>query len=173
MVLVLGGFVMLPRCLIRALLAALSLFLVCLVCRPPLVLAQAQTSTEPWTAALSVQPADLAKEMAGKSAPTVLCVGFQRLYTAGHIKGARYHGTGGNADGLAEIKKWAKSLPRSTNLVIYCGCCPMENCPNIRPAFLALREMGFASLRVLILPDSFAVDWVEKGLPYDKGASGR
>ena len=160
---------MLSRRPIRALLVASSLFLVCL---PLLVLAQAPTSTEPWTAAQSVQPADLAREMAGKSAPTVLFVGFQRLYVAGHIKGAEYHGTGGNSDGLAEIKKWANSLPRSTNLVIYCGCCPMENCPNIRPAFIALREMGFASLRLLILPDSFAVDWVGKGLPYDKGASG-
>jgi hypothetical protein len=104
---------MLSRRPIRALLVASSLFLVCL---PLLVLAQAPTSTEPWTAAQSVQPADLAREMAGKSAPTVLFVGFQRLYVAGHIKGAEYHGTGGNSDGLAEIKKWANSLPRSLTM---------------------------------------------------------
>jgi thiosulfate/3-mercaptopyruvate sulfurtransferase len=131
---------------------------------------RAQSSPDPWTAAQTVQPADFAKELAGgKSSPTILFVGFQRLFTAGHIKGAQYHGSGGKPEGLAEIRKWADLLPRSTNLVLYCGCCPMEKCPNIRPAFTALREMGFTNLRVLILPNSFAADWAEKGLPYEKG----
>jgi thiosulfate/3-mercaptopyruvate sulfurtransferase len=136
---------------------------------PLLVLTHAQNSTEPWTAAQTVRPADLAKEVAGaKPAATVLFVGFQRLYTAGHIHGAQYHGTASKPEGLAEIKKWADTLPRSTNLVIYCGCCPMEKCPNIRPAFASLREMGFTNMRVLTLPTSFAVDWAEKALPYDQ-----
>jgi hypothetical protein len=135
-----------------------------------LPLTRAQDAANPWTAAQTVQPADLVRELAdNKSSPTVLFVGFQRLYTAGHIKGAQFHGSGGSTDGLAQIKAWAGSLPRSTNLVIYCGCCPMEHCPNVRPAFTTLREMGFAKLRVLILPDSFAKDWAEKGLPYEKG----
>jgi hypothetical protein len=59
-------------------------------------------------------------------------------------------------------------MPRSTNLVIYCGCCPLEKCPNLRPAFIALHEMGFTNLRALILPTSFAVDWSDKGLPQEK-----
>jgi thiosulfate/3-mercaptopyruvate sulfurtransferase len=135
------------------------------------VVANAQNSSDPWTPAQTVQVSDLAKElMDGKPAPPkTLFVGFQRLYNGGHIKGAEYHGSGGSADGLAEIKKWAGPLLRSTNLVIYCGCCPMEKCPNIRPAFTALRDMGFTNVRVLILPTSFAVDWAEKGLPYEKG----
>lgn len=132
----------------------------------------AQISADPWSAAQTVQPVDFAKELSsGKTSPTILFVGFQRLYTAGHIKGAQYHGSGGRPEGVAEIKAWAAALPRSTNLVIYCGCCPMEKCPNIRPAFSALHEMGFTNLRVLLLPTSFAVDWAEKGLPYDKGQS--
>jgi thiosulfate/3-mercaptopyruvate sulfurtransferase len=129
----------------------------------------AQNSSDPWTAAQTVQPNDLVKELGDtKSAPTVVFVGFQRLYTAGHIKGAQYHGSGGNAEGLAQLKTWAASLPRSTNLVVYCGCCPMERCPNLRPAFSTLREMGFTRLRALILPTSFAADWADKGLPYEK-----
>jgi len=131
---------------------------------------RAQNSAEPWTAAQTIQPADFVKELTdGKTAPTILFVGFQRLYTAGHIKGAQYHGSGGSAEGLAQIKAWASPLPRSTNLVIYCGCCPLERCPNLRPAFTALHEMGFTKMRVLLLPTSFAVNWAEKGLPYDKG----
>src|SRR5271166_4163757 len=119
--------------------------------------------SDPWTKAQTVQPVDLAKELENsKSAPTVVFVGFKRLYTSGHIKGAEYHGTAGSEAGLMELKAWASSLPRSTNLVIYCGCCPMERCPNLRPAFSALRELGFTKLRVLILPTDFAADWADK-----------
>lgn len=136
----------------------------------PCSLLLAQNSSVPWTDAQTVQPADLHKELSNpKTAPVVLFVGFQRLYSAGHIKGAQYHGSGGNAEGLTQIKAWAAGLPRSTNLVIYCGCCPLDHCPNIRPAFSALHDLGFTKLRVLILSTSFEADWADKGLPYDKG----
>jgi len=139
---------------------------VLLLCSPLL----AQNTSVPWSDAQTVQPADLNKELANpKTAPVVLFVGFERLYSAGHIKGAQYHGSGGNSEGLRQIKSWAAGLPRSTNLVIYCGCCPLDHCPNIRPAFTALHDLGFTQLRVLILPTSFEADWANKGLPYDKG----
>ena len=132
--------------------------------------ASLQADSDPWTKAQTVQPADLAKELGNsKSAPTVVFVGFKRLYSAGHIKGAEYHGTAGSEEGLKELTTWAAGLPRSTNLVIYCGCCPLERCPNIRPAFKALQGLGFKNLRVLLLPQDFATDWAGKGLPYDKG----
>ena len=127
--------------------------------------------SDPWTKTQTVQPANLAKELSdSKTAPTVVFVGFKRLYTSGHIKGAQYHGTAGSEDGLKALTVWAAGIPRATNLVIYCGCCPMEKCPNIRPAFKALQGLGFKNLRVLLLPQDFATDWVGKGLPYDKGA---
>src|SRR5215475_8221706 len=75
--------------------------------------------SDPWTDAQTVQPADLNKELAiPKTAPMVLFVGFGRLFTAGHIKGAQFHGSGGNAEGLAQVKAWAATQPKSTNLVI-------------------------------------------------------
>jgi hypothetical protein len=127
-------------------------------------------ATDPWSDSQTVQPADLLKELSNpKSAPTVLFVGFNRLYTSGHIQGAQYHGMASNEAGLQELKAWASSLPRSTKLVIYCGCCPMTTCPNVRPAFAALRDLGFTKLRVLILPTDFAQDWAYKGYPYDSG----
>jgi thiosulfate/3-mercaptopyruvate sulfurtransferase len=126
--------------------------------------------SDPWTKQQTVQPANLAKELENsKTGPTVIFVGFKRLYSAGHIKGAQYHGTAGSEDGLKELKAWATTLPRATNVVIYCGCCPIERCPNIRPAFQALQDLGFKKLRVLVLPTDFATDWAGKGLPYDKG----
>ncbi len=128
-----------------------------------------QADSDPWTKAQTVQPADLVKELGSKTAPTVVFVGFKRLYSAGHIKGAEYHGTAGSEEGLKELTAWAAGLPHSTNLVIYCGCCPMERCPNIRPAFKAFQGLGFKNLRVLLLPQDFATDWAGKGLPFDKG----
>lgn len=129
-----------------------------------------RADSDPWTKAQTVQAADLAKELGdSKTAPTVVFVGFKRLYTSGHIKGAQFHGTAGSEAGLKELTGWAAGIPRTTNLVIYCGCCPMEKCPNIRPAFKALQRLGFKNLRVLLLPQDFASDWVGKGLPYDKG----
>jgi thiosulfate/3-mercaptopyruvate sulfurtransferase len=126
---------------------------------------------DPWSAAQTLQASDLAREIADKSGspPVVVYVGFRTLFAGGHIPGATFHGSASKEEGLAEIKKWAATLPRSTNLVIYCGCCPFEKCPNIRPAFTALHEMGFTNLRVLILPTSFAADWAEKGFPMEKG----
>jgi thiosulfate/3-mercaptopyruvate sulfurtransferase len=129
-----------------------------------------QADSDPWTKTQTVQAADLAKELGNShTAPTVLFVGFKRLYSAGHIKGAEYHGTAGSEEGLKEMTAWAAGLSRSTNLVIYCGCCPMDHCPNIRPAFKALQGLGFKNLRVLLLPQDFSTDWAGKGFPYDKG----
>ncbi len=129
-----------------------------------------QADSDPWTKAQTVRPADLVKELGdSKTAPTVVFVGFKRLYGAGHIRGAQYHGTAGSEEGLKELTAWAAGLPRTTNLVIYCGCCPLERCPNIRPAFKALQGLGFKNLRVLLLAQDFATDWADKGFPYDKG----
>ncbi len=127
--------------------------------------------SDPWSSSQTHQPGDLAGELAEKNGtpPTIVYVGFRTLFAGGHIPGASFHGTASTEQGLGEMKKWADGLPRSTNLVIYCGCCPFEKCPNVRPAFTALSEMGFKKLRVLILPTNFATDWVGKGYPAQTG----
>jgi|SRR6266849_276682 len=149
------------RFLYRAVLSSIALVI--------LLPASARAESDPWTAAQTVQPQQLLKELSDpRTAPTIAFVGFERLFHAGHIKGAQFHGTGGSEEGLKQFKAWAAALPRTTNLVIYCGCCPLERCPNIRPAFVALRQMGFTNVRVLLLPNSFEADWAGKGLPYEK-----
>ncbi len=115
-------------------------------------------------AALFAAPAALVSVRA-----IVICVGFHTLFAGGHIPGASFHGSTSTQQGFADLKKWADSLPRSVNLVIYCGCCPFDKCPNIRPAYTALSNMGFNKLRVLVLPTNFATDWVDKGYPIQKG----
>jgi thiosulfate/3-mercaptopyruvate sulfurtransferase len=130
------------------------------------------TSSDPWTPTQIVQPADLVKEISGSSQssrPIVVCVGFHTLYQGAHVPGAVYHGAAMSEQGLDDLKKWAKNLPPTSNIVVYCGCCPLDHCPNLRPGFAALHDMGFTHLRVLLLPNSFATDWVEKGYPVEKG----
>jgi len=134
--------------------------------------ANQEKAADPWSKAQVLQPADLRVELAnakGESAPTIIYVGFRTLFEGGHIPGASFRGTASKEEGLAELKKSVGELPRSTNMIIYCGCCPFDHCPNIRPAFAALKEMGFSRVRVLVLPTSFAADWVEKGYPMQKG----
>ena len=128
-------------------------------------------SADPWTADRTVQPAELASELEDKNGtpPVIIYVGFHTLFAGGHIPGATFHGSASTEQGLSDLKKWADTLPRTTNIVIYCGCCPFEKCPNIRPAFTALDKMGFKKLRVLVLPTNFATDWVDKGYPIQKG----
>lgn len=126
---------------------------------------------DPWAPSQILRASDLARELTDKSVtlPTVVYVGFHTLFAGGHIPGASFHGSASSAEGLAELEKWADSLPRSSDLVIYCGCCPFDHCPNIRPAYMALNKMGFRKLRVLVLPTNFATDWVDKGYPIQKG----
>jgi len=146
--------------------------MLCGIAPPGEPMLAAPGANAPWTNADLVQPADLAKEIAQKKpgSPTVLYVGFRTLYAGGHITGAVFHGTASSEAGLAELKKWADTLPRATNLVIYCGCCPFDKCPNVRPAFATLHAMGFTQLRVLALSENFNADWFEKGFPVEKGS---
>jgi hypothetical protein len=126
---------------------------------------------DPWSASQTVEPAALAAEISSSRSakPTIVYVGFRPLYEGAHIPNASYHGATGKTEGLADLKAFAQPLPRDTNLVIYCGCCPLEKCPNIRAAFTALNDMGFTHLRVLLLLTDFNTDWISKGYPIDKG----
>jgi len=127
-------------------------------------------ASDPWTLEQTVVAADFAKEIQQKhDSLRIIYVGVHTLYAGAHIPGAVFHGPGSTEEGIAELKEYAKSVPRNSNLVLYCGCCPLEKCPNLRPAFTALRDSGFTHLRVLLLPTSFAEDWVEKGYPIEKG----
>ncbi|HKS81371.1 MAG TPA: hypothetical protein VJR23_07675 [Candidatus Acidoferrales bacterium] len=155
--------VLLPTALLIILAAGVSIHA---IARPT------HADSDPWSASQTIDPATLLKEMAAKdssSKPIVVCVGFHSLYHGAHVPGASYHGPASTPEGLAALKDFAKTLSRSSNLVIYCGCCPLEHCPNIRPAFAALRDAGFTHLRVLILPRDFASDWIAKGYPVSRG----
>ena len=101
--------------------------------------------------------------------PLVLQVGSYKLFAYGHIIGAEYAGPGSQPAGLQQLQDRVSSLPRSKFIVLYCGCCPWDHCPNLGPAFAKLREMGFTNVKALYLPHNFGTDWEFKGYPAVRG----
>jgi rhodanese-related sulfurtransferase len=118
-----------------------------------------------------VQTADLLKALksSGTEKPLVLYVGPHTFYQQAHITGAEFVGPASRAEGMEKLRARAGSLPHDKPIVLYCGCCPWDHCPNVRPAFRELQKMGFKNVRVLYLPTSFGTDWADKGYPTAKG----
>lgn len=119
-----------------------------------------------------IKPEQLVKILSTKSSkkPLVLQVGFQFLYEGGHIDGAKWAGPASRPDGIQRLKDAVKNVPKDRYIVIYCGCCPWAECPNIRPAFEILKQMGFKDVKALYIPINFARNWIEKGYPITKGS---
>jgi thiosulfate/3-mercaptopyruvate sulfurtransferase len=117
-----------------------------------------------------IQPAELAGQIKAGAAPTILQVGFSVLYGQAHIPGAIYAGPTGQDEGIANLKAKAAALAKDKPLVIYCGCCPWEKCPNVDAAWKTLTDMGFKNLKVLYLASNFGADWADKGYPVVKGS---
>lgn len=127
--------------------------------------------TEPWQLNQIIKPEELAKSLsdgAGEK-PLVLYVGFPVLYRGAHIVGSRFMGPGSRPEGIQALKQEVRDLPRDNQVVLYCGCCPWKDCPNIRPAFRAMQELGFKNVKLLDLPRNFQQDWIAKGFPVQKG----
>jgi len=130
-----------------------------------------KTLSDPPAPGQLIQPAELARVLADTTAqrPIVLHVGIKNFYTNGHIPGTPYVGPGSEPAGIASLKKALQKTPRQRAVVLYCGCCPWTDCPNVHPAYQAVREMGFKDVRVLYIAKNLAHDWTEKGLPTIKG----
>jgi rhodanese-related sulfurtransferase len=101
--------------------------------------------------------------------PLVLQVGSHVLYAEAHIPGSEYTGPGSQPAGIQQLQNRVNTLSRSKLIVLYCGCCPWNRCPNIGPAFAKLSQMGFTNVKVLYLADNFGADWAGKGFPVEKG----
>ncbi len=115
-----------------------------------------------------IQPKDLAAALAAKQArPPIFHVGFNVLYRSKHIAGSAYAGPAAKPEGLAMLKAAVDKLPRDREIVIYCGCCPWDHCPNVKPAMELLRQMGFTKAKALYVPDNLKVDWIDRGYPVE------
>jgi len=115
-----------------------------------------------------IQPNEAAAQLAAKGRHVAIFqIGPNVLYRSKHIPGAVYAGPGARPEGLAMLKAAVEKLPRDSEIVVYCGCCPWAVCPNVKPAMELLKEMGFAHAKALYLETGFAKDWIDKGYPVE------
>lgn len=137
------------------------------------VLLLGQEPVDPWPSKAVWEPAAVAQLLSTKdqSRPAMFYVGFPNLYSGAHVQGATLNGPGSKSAGLDELRRATEKLARSQPVVIYCGCCPFDKCPNIRPAYRQLKEQGFTDIRVMKIPTNLHTDWVTKGYPTVKGTS--
>jgi hypothetical protein len=113
-----------------------------------------------------IRPNELAKLLAGPVAarPTLFHVGFEVLYKGGHIPGSRFIGTASRPEGLEALRAAVRKLPQGKPLVLYCGCCPWGDCPNMKPAYAAVASTG-RKVQILYIAQNMQKDWVDAGLP--------
>jgi len=118
----------------------------------------------------TVEPKDLAAQLQAKGPKAALFhVGFNVMYRSKHIPGSVYAGPGSKAEGLNALKTAAANLPRDREIIVYCGCCPFDRCPNVKPAIELLKQMGFTKVKALLVPTNFGADWVDHGYPVEDG----
>jgi len=130
-----------------------------------------EDATGPWPPSDLLQPAKLVDEMQSAHPPTIISVAFPVLYRNRRILHALTAGPGSKPEGIALLKETVAKLPKDADLVIYCGCCPMVRCPNIRPAYTTLKELGFQHIRVLNVATNMHDDWYAKNYPSEAGTA--
>lgn len=124
-----------------------------------------QKDKEPWSKDQLIEPADLAKIINDVSAkkPVIYSVG-----PGANIKGCVEMGAAQEKENLEKLKAALRKLDKNAEIVILCGCCPFEHCPNIRPSFELLNEMKFTNHKLLNLTKNLKVDWIDKGYPMNE-----
>lgn len=116
---------------------------------------------ENWTVNQLIEPSALAKTIqSNKNLPLIYCVGPGVV-----IPHSIDIGMTEDKKNIQKFKDSIDKLPRDANVVIYCGCCPFEHCPNVRPAIALLKEMKFTNFHLLNLPHNIKADWIAKGYP--------
>jgi hypothetical protein len=115
-----------------------------------------------WTQKDLIEPAALAAIIANPKAKQPL------IYNIGvveNIKGAKNFGAASEKENLERLRKTLSGIPKTSFLVVYCGCCPFSRCPNIRPAIGMLKTMGFTNGKLLNIPTNLKQNWIDKGYP--------
>ena len=117
-----------------------------------------------------IQPAELAHILQQKDAakPLMFQIGSRVMFAQAHIPGSEYIGPGAQPAGLEQLKTRVARLDHKSNIVLYCGCCPWNRCPNVGPAYKLLTDLGFTHVRVLYFASNFGTDWAAQGYPVEK-----
>ena len=123
---------------------------------------QSLDKIDTWTQKDLIEPSALAAIIANPKAKQAM------VYNIGvveNIKGAKNFGAASEKENLEKLKKTLAELPKTSFVVVYCGCCPFHKCPNIRPAFNLMKSMGFLNGKLLNMPTNLKQNWIDKGYP--------
>lgn len=125
---------------------------------------------EPWSKKQLIEPSELAAKITNEKVkpPFIISVspeGAHGIRPGKGIKGALDFGAADEPQNLKKLKTSLENLPKDREIVLYCGCCPFDVCPNVRPAFSLLNEMGFTRHKLLNLEKNIRVNWLNKGYP--------
>jgi hypothetical protein len=114
-----------------------------------------------------IQPSAVAARLADNKQPKplILHVGFETLYKSNHIPSSEYAGPASTPAGMEVLKKALANIPKDREIILYCGCCPWDHCPNIRPAIEAVHNLGYKNVKAMIIEQNLDVDWIKKGYP--------
>ncbi|MGN6647986.1 MAG: rhodanese-like domain-containing protein [Cytophaga sp.] len=109
-----------------------------------------------------IEPAQLAAVLQNPAAkkPAIYNVGPMAM-----IPDAVLIGETINPANQTKIKTALKDVPRDKEIVIYCGCCKIEDCWNIHEASTILTNMGFTNFKILNIKTDFKTDWSDKKYP--------
>ena len=120
-------------------------------------------SATPWKPTELMEPGELNAAISANKAPVIFNIG-----SVEDIKGALHIGPLSETANLEKLKITLASHKKSTEMVIYCGCCPFGKCPNIRPAYKLLKDAGFTNTKVLNLYVNLRNNWTSAGYPLAK-----
>lgn len=123
---------------------------------------KAQTQPVPWTAAQVVAPDILAAKIVKKQTQNILILS---VGPSAVVKGSVDMGMANDPQNLEKLKDYVRKLDKNKEIIVYCGCCPYDRCPNIRPAFNALVEMGFKNVKILDIPKNVKTNWIDHDYP--------
>jgi thiosulfate/3-mercaptopyruvate sulfurtransferase len=114
-----------------------------------------------WTAEQLMEPETLAAKLkSGENLPVIFSVGPAAVIPHSIDMQAAHE-----SQNLEALRKRLSGMSRDTPVVVYCGCCPFEHCPNVRPAIQLLKDMQFTNYKLLNLQKNIKADWIDKGYP--------
>lgn len=114
-----------------------------------------------WSNDQLIEPSALSATLkTNKDIPVIFCIGPGAI-----IPHSKDIGMVKDAENLKKFEDQLTNLPKDTPIVVYCGCCPFERCPNVRPAIQLLKDQKFTNYKLLDLPHNIKMDWIDKGYP--------
>tara|TARA_B100001250_G_C19650690_1_gene722523 strand:+ start:532 stop:963 length:432 start_codon:yes stop_codon:yes gene_type:complete len=120
---------------------------------------QIKKNIEPWNLSQLLEPKLLSSSIKkDKNLPKIISIGPGVV-----IKNSIGIGECRYKENIEKLKSLVSNYNKKDEIVLYCGCCPFKDCPNIRPAFTLLNKLGFKNHKLLNIRNNIKTDWIDIG----------